>query len=94
MENWKKVYYILAEEWNDASKMPFCEAGDLSGETYEEAHRKLTEARNHICERFDLNAEDRDLEQIMNAVLQIEQDMARRSFLYGYRMGCGKEDII
>ncbi len=87
MANWEDVYFILAGESEEPS--PLFEMVKEYGfsQNYEEAQKSLTNARDSLCQRFHIPAEDRDLEQIMNGVLQIERDIARRAFLCGQRCG-------
>ncbi len=83
MSNWEEIYYILAGELEAPSSLRWIEEAYGFSEGYETAQKAITDARNHLCERFCINAEDKDLEQIMNAVLQIEKDIARRAFQCG-----------
>lgn len=50
---------------------------------YSQACEDIWKARESLCFRFGLDEEDEDLERIMNAIMDAEEDLGRRMFLYG-----------
>ncbi|MGM9660836.1 MAG: hypothetical protein ACI3WQ_09585 [Faecousia sp.] len=65
---------------SEAYRVPWAENISREGTAYAQAYQDFWTAREHLCERFQLDWEDDDLELIMNAVLLVEKDVARGMF--------------
>ena len=57
----------------------------IPGTQFFNAYEELWNARQNLCRRFGLDIADDDMEMIMNAIMDVEEDLAQRMFLYGIR---------
>ena len=55
------------------------------GTKFAKAYDDFWIAREHLCKRFGIDWEDDDLELIMNGIMNLEEDIGRRMFLYGVK---------
>ena len=55
------------------------------GTKYAQACEEVYNARESLCFRFGMDEEDADLERIMNALMDLEEELSRRMFFYGMK---------
>ena len=83
MYDYEQVYETLTGMMDEEMAVPGVEDITQKGFLYERAYQRIYEARLRLCERFDIPFKDRDLERIMVAILDIEEDIARYMYHYG-----------
>ena len=64
----------------------------VPGTQFSKAYEEIWNARVNLCQRFDLDVSDDDMETIMNAIMDLEEDLGRRMFLHGIQYANTKID--
>ncbi len=71
--------------------IPWVSAVSGSRDAYDQAWQDIDHARTRLCQRFNLDWEDPDMETLLNGVMVLEKDIARRMFLCGGYSGRAQE---
>lgn len=82
MNDFERIYYTAMGDLMPSACVPWVEAPAKDSE-YERAYAGIYAAWENLRERCGLAEGDVDLERILDNVLDLEQDMARRMFQYG-----------
>ena len=80
MTDFERIRDSVLGYLSEPNRLPWVENISREGTAYAQAYQDFWTAREHLCERFQLDWEDEDLERIMNAVLLVEKDVARGMF--------------
>ncbi len=80
-KDFESVYFSVTGELTEA--LPWVSGVSGSRDTYDQAWQELDNARARLCQRFSIDWEDPDMEAMLNAILTLEKDVARRMFLCG-----------
>lgn len=82
-EDFDSIYSTMMGNQRICWAVPWVEDGFRNKSAISRAYKDFWTAREHLCERFGLDWEDADLELFMNAILELEREVAWRMFLYG-----------
>ena len=85
MQNYRDVYDSLTGGLAEEYRIDGVEDISAEGTPYSGAYQAIWDARESLCRRYGMDFEDRDLERIMQAVLTIEEEIARYMFHYGMK---------
>ncbi len=80
-KDFEDIYLTVIGEL--AEDLPWVREAAGTEAVYVEAWQAIDDARAHLCQRFGMDWEDPDLERIMDAVMKLQRDVARRMFLCG-----------
>lgn len=83
MDDFEEIYATVTGDRQLSGGVPWVENAFVEGTDFTRAYRDFRIAREHLCRRFNLDWEDEDLERLMDAVLCLSEDLARRMFRYG-----------
>ena len=83
MDDFEEIYATMTGDRRLNGGVPWVESASVEGTDFERAYRELWMVRERLCRRFGMEWEDGDLERIMNAVMDLSEDVARRMFRYG-----------
>ena len=82
-KDFEEIYMTLTGNYCRSGGVPWVENAFAGGTVYNRAYQELWNIRTRLEERFGIELEDEDLEQGMNAVMDIEWEIAHRMFFYG-----------
>ena len=82
-EDFDSIYSTMMGNIRICWAVPWVEDSFRSENGISRAYKDFWTAREHLCQRFGLDWEDADLELFMNGILKLEEEVARRMFLYG-----------
>ena len=83
MDDFEEIYATMIGDRRLQGGVPWVENASVEGTDFGSAYRDFWVVREHLCRRFGMVWEDEDLERLMNAVMCLSEDVARRMFRYG-----------
>ena len=83
MQDFDAIYSTVMGRQGEGFQVSWVDSGFAEDSGIRQAYEELWAARDNLCRRFGLDWEDDDLERIMDAVLTLESDLARRIFACG-----------
>lgn len=90
MTDFERIRDSVLGDLEASARVPWAEDLSREGTPYSEAYRTIAEARERLCQRFGIRQEDADWEAIMDAILVLEQEVARGVFQAALR--CAEAD--
>lgn len=88
------IYFTAIGQLIPEARVPWVKDITGKGTVYSQCYKEFWEAREHLCERFDLEWEDADLELIMDGIMHVEEAVGRAMFENGIeyaKRGCKLE---
>lgn len=76
MTKFEQLYGTVLGYLTPENQLSGVEDISRDGTDYDRAYQELLDARENLCRRFGISAEDRDLETIMTAVEELERATA------------------
>ena len=86
----KQVYLSLLGQLNPEYTLDWVENIFTEGSDYDRRYGDVLDAYARLCQRLGTDDEDADVEIIINAMLENEQNVALKMFHYG--LLCGRSD--
>ena len=83
------VYGLLTGAWMPDTGDPIVENMFAEGRTCDRLYSEVYDANRHLCERLGVE-EDKDVEAIINALLDISRLLGKKMFLYGMMYQSGQ----
>ena len=83
MHEFEPIYQTMMGQLRKKSEVPGIENAFETPSDIAQAYRDIRTARENLCARCGLAPDDSDLEKIMDSLLTLEKDIARRMFHYG-----------
>ena len=85
VNDFQRIFNIAMGEDDPEPPFEWVTSCFAPGARYAQACEEICNARESLCFRFGMDEEDADLEHIMNALMKLEEDLARRMFGYGIK---------
>lgn len=83
--DFQKILAISMGELDPQAPFEWVTNNFAPGTKFQEAYEDFAQSRENLCFRFGMEEDDEDLERIMDGLLKLEEDLARRMFYYGIR---------
>ena len=87
MHNFEDVYETLLGERLPEYAVPGVENIYETGSACDKAYTRIYQAYGHLCQRLGVADEDPDVEIIINSLLEIQNEVARKMFSLGKKLG-------
>lgn len=90
-EDFERIYMKVTGNLSEDTSLDWVESAFVEGTDFQQAYDTFWEVRESLCRRFGMDWEDGDLERLMEGILSLGRDLARRMFYYGMvyaRRGC------
>lgn len=84
------AYQSMACFVKEEYRMPGVEDAFTLGSYCEERYREIWEAYGRIRERLGVEDEDEDMEQVIRAFEDVQQELCLRMYRYGAAFGTGR----
>jgi len=91
-QDFQRIFQIVTGSVEAEYPFRWVENAFAPGTQFFEAYEEIWDARQRLCRRFDLDVSEMDLERIMNAIMDLEEDLGRRMFCYGIQYAQRKKE--